>query len=495
MNIENLFNETNQLLTQELSNNQYNQQTSSAFIEKLNRLTKNAEPIFIRVTENVNRVIYEQQKYLKQLEADVKNQKDNFKLGLYSTTIFILTFGFILFWAIGSHIRTITNELKTEKNKALDATQSKSLFLANMSHEIRTPLNAISGFIELLIDKEKDNEKLKQLNIIENSSRNLISIINDILDFSKIESNKLEIDIIDFNPKKEFQAVAELFNTKSSEKNLTLITDISDDLPESLHSDPLRIKQVVSNLLSNAIKFSQKDKTIRFEVKYNEQHSELYVAVIDQGIGIPEDKQKQIFEAFSQAESSTTREFGGTGLGLSISSLLIELLGGTLKVESTENVGSKFYFTLPVKLGKPIIHKTAETFSAVDQSSRILLVEDNKTNQILMGAILKKMNLSFTLAEDGVEAIEAIKSNTFDLVLMDENMPRMSGTEATLEIRAWEKTQQQHTPIVALTANAMKGDKERFLATGMDDYLTKPLKLPELNRILNTYLMLDTQNN
>lgn len=489
-NIEDLFAKTNTLLNQQQSIKEQNY-VSLDTLNELNRLAKNAEPIFIRVAANVNRIQYEQQQRFVELEANIATQKRSFKIGLYSSIIFILSLGLLLFLVISQHIQKMTQALQTEKDNALRATESKSIFLANMSHEIRTPLNAITGFIALLKDSESDRHKLRQLDIIDNSSRNLLSIINDILDFSKIESNKLEFDFIDFNPAQEFAAIAELFKAKCSEKNITLVADISEDLPESLHSDPLRIKQVVSNLLSNAIKFSAANKSVRLEIKYDAAFAELSVAVIDQGIGISKSKQQQIFEAFSQAEASTTRQFGGTGLGLSISSLLVELLGGSLHLESEENVGSKFFFTLPIKQGKPIPKKLQKNFKKVTKHGVILLVEDNKTNQVLMGAILKKMQVKFDLAEDGLQAVEAFQKRQYDLILMDENMPNMSGSEATKKIRELEKLQQSNPPIaiVALTANAMKGDRERFLAAGMDDYLTKPLQIAELNRVINQYLV------
>ena len=198
------------------------------------------------------------------------------------------------------------------------------------------------------------------------------------------------------------------------------------------------------------------------------------------------DRQK-VFEAFSQAEISTTRQYGGTGLGLAISSLLVELLGGELALESEEGKGSKFFFTLPVKEGEPIkvISKNIEENS--NRTGRLLLVEDNKTNQMLMGAILKKMNIDYDLAEDGLLALEAYQNQDYDLILMDENMPNMSGSEATVKIREIERHTGKHVPIVALTANAMKGDKERFIQVGMNDYLSKPLKIAELNRIIQSY--------
>jgi len=448
---------------------------------------KMTTPLFARILESANRIYYEEENRLQELESSISQQKRYYQSIQYSIIAALFIFGLLSFKLISRHIQIMAEDLQVEKNNALMATQSKSTFLANMSHEIRTPLNAITGFIQLLKEQEDNPNKLNYLKTIDNSSQSLLGIINDILDFSKIESNKLEFDHIDFDPHESFSSVADLFKAKCSEKNILLKIDMDPDIPHSLHSDPLRIKQVISNLLSNAVKFTEAGKSIRLEIEYNKPLEELNIAVIDQGIGIPAEKQEKVFEAFSQAETSTTRQFGGTGLGLAISSLLVKLLGGHLSLESEEGKGSKFFFTLPVKEGKPIKKRSKTIEENVKKAGKILLVEDNKTNQMLMGAILKKMGIDYDLAEDGLLAVEAYQNEQYELILMDENMPNMSGSEATIKIREIESQTGDHVPIVALTANAMKGDRERFLEAGMDDYLTKPLKIPELNRIIQTY--------
>jgi len=382
----------------------------------------------------------------------------------------------------------INTDLQKQKNKALEATQAKGAFLANMSHEIRTPLNAILGFIGLLKDKTHDEDTCKYLNTIDNSSHSLLGIINDILDFSKIESGKLDIDPIKFNPRKEFSSTADLFSARCSEKHLTFSIELADNLPKGLKSDVLRIKQVLSNLISNAIKFTESYKKISLEIDY--QDGILSCSVKDQGIGISPEAVKHIFEAFSQAESSTTRKYGGTGLGLAISAKLVDMLGGQLQVESELNKGSRFYFSIPVETVE-IIEQTPVKHTQNNQyTGKILLVEDNKTNQLLMSTIIKKQGIDFDIAEDGIQAVTAVKETQYDLVLMDENMPNLSGIEATQEIRDWENTHNTDhpLPIVALTANAMTGDRERFVAAGMNDYLTKPVNVPKLFNVFHTYL-------
>ena len=382
-------------------------------------------------------------------------------------------------------IQTQTNIANMQRDKALEASKSKSEFLANMSHEIRTPLNAIMGFIELLREDEKDKIKLSRLNIINNSSINLLEIINDILDFSKIESGNLVIDKIDFNPQKEFYLTKKLFKARFEEKNIRFLSSYNK-LPSSLNGDILRIKQVINNLLSNAIKFTKKDKDIFLDILYTNE--KLTVNVKDEGIGIGDEYQSKIFDAFTQEDNTTTRKYGGTGLGLTISYNLVKAMGGELKLKSKLGVGSDFYFSIPLKLGNKIkddkIKESIEKFNG-----HILLVEDNLANQMFMKVILKKIGLSFDIANDGIEAIEAFKTTKYDLVLMDENMPNMGGIEATKEILKYEKTNNLvHIPIISLTANALKGDRERFINAGMDEYLTKPVNKEKLNLVFEQFL-------
>ncbi len=378
--------------------------------------------------------------------------------------------------------------------KAKHASKAKSDFLANMSHEIRTPLNAILGFIDLLKEKENDPEKLKYIRTVQSSSNTLLGIINDILDFSKIESNNLQIEKIDFNTYEELNTLADLFRAKASEKSVSLTVKMQKDMPKALVSDPLRIKQVIANLLSNAIKFTPRNGRVELAISYEDGY--LTASVKDNGIGIPAEKQQDIFKAFSQAESSTTRKFGGTGLGLTISSKLVQMLGGELKLESQPGHGSRFYFSIPVEVGRyKADSKPDKQQDLLIKGRRILLVEDNKANQMFMSLILKKYGVIFDIANDGLEAIERFRENYYDLILMDENMPNLNGIEATkriLEIEA--KEQRTHTPIIALTANALKGDRERFIAAGMDEYMTKPVNREKLHAMLAKFIAPKKEN-
>jgi signal transduction histidine kinase/CheY-like chemotaxis protein len=418
------------------------------------------------------------------LESNLASREAQIYNNLYKTIAYFVLFGILLIFSIVLLQRHFSKKgaikflaYKEEKESIQQASKSKSEFLANMSHEIRTPLNAIMGFIELLAEEETDKEKLNYLNTISTSSKTLLGVIDDILDFSKIESGKLDIYKENFNASKEFSIITHLFDAKCSQKDITLTLNIDKDIPKFLNSDPLRIKQVILNLISNSVKFTPKGKNIEVSISYKDGF--LNVRVEDEGIGIAKDKLSHIFEAFSQEDSSTTRKYGGTGLGLSISSALVKLLGGELKVKSIQGKGSKFYFSLPAEAKKNTVDKNEN--SDITENSfkgkKILLVEDNASNQMFMKIVFRKLNLKFDIANDGVEAVKMFKAHNYDAILMDENMPNLNGIEATKLILEDEKRYKlEHTPIIALTANAIKGDRERFLKAGMDEYLTKPIK-------------------
>jgi len=370
-----------------------------------------------------------------------------------------------------------------EKNRAEKSTKAKSEFLANMSHEIRTPLNAMFGFIQILQSKNFSKEDKEHLNIIEKSGQNLLTIINDILDFSKIEAGKFNIDRTVFNPQKNICVVHELFSGYASEKNILLKIN-TENLKYNIISDETRLKQVIANLLSNAIKFTLTGKKIELNISYDDKNQKLFVEVTDEGIGISKDKLDTIFQAFTQADNSTTRKYGGTGLGLTISYRLIQLLGGELKVESELNKGSRFYFEIPAEKSSKIVKdedRNSKPTKDIKFDYHILLVEDNSANQAFMKVLLKKIGVTFDIANNGLEAIEKFKTNKYDIILMDENMPIMNGTEATKNIRRIEKEKNlSHITIVALTANSLEGDEEKFLKVGMDMYLSKPLNIRKL---------------
>ncbi|MEA1918135.1 MAG: ATP-binding protein [Campylobacterota bacterium] len=385
-------------------------------------------------------------------------------------------------------IQEQTKIANMQRDRAVKASESKSEFLANMSHEIRTPLNAILGFIDFLKDSSTDKKSLQYIEIISSASKMLLQIIEDILDFSKIESGKLHVELHPFNIQNEMKNILRLYDAKCSKKSINLLFTCSDNLPKCIKSDALRLKQVVSNLLSNAVKFTDENGEIELSVNFKEDI--LHVSVKDSGIGINEDKLENIFESFTQEDNSTTRRFGGTGLGLTISSELIRLLGGELKVKSEVGVGSEFCFELHVNSDCEDSIEKERVSSLYFDSFKALLVEDNPTNQLFMKVLLKKLKLSFDIANNGSEAVDLFSKNSYDVILMDENMPVMNGVEATKKILEIENRDELlHTPIIALTANALNGDKERFLSAGMDDYISKPVDKKLLMRSLNKFLM------
>ncbi len=378
--------------------------------------------------------------------------------------------------------------LRKAKEMAENASMQKSQFLANMSHEIRTPLNAITGFISLLNKKETDPEKLKYLQIVKNSSDSLLHIISDILDISKIENNMMDIEPVHFNPYEELITVAELFQLKAAEKGIILSVHFNANMPKNLYSDVLKIKQILGNLLSNSIKFTPTGSSIKCIVCYAKD--KLNIRVKDYGIGIPKEKHESIFNSFYQMEG-TTKRYGGTGLGLSISRKLAKMLGGELTLQSEEGKGSTFTLSIPMSKGEEAQNELQPLYEEHKPlNGHVLLVEDYEANRMFVGIILDNAGVTYETANNGIEAIEKFKNGRYDLILMDENMPELGGIGATKAIRALEKEiDQKHTPIISLTANAIKGDRERFLEAGMDDYISKPVEPEKLIHVIRNFMI------
>ncbi len=372
------------------------------------------------------------------------------------------------------------------------AQEYKDKFLATLAHEIRTPLNGVIGFIEQLADTELTDTQKYYLEVINHSSDTLMGIINDTLDFSKIDSGKLELDLHPINLKIALEPAIELFKCKASEKNILLTTEIDPGLSQGILSDSLRLKQIVSNLVSNAIKFTEEGEVNVTLKLVEESDTDMTVAftVQDSGIGIDAASLQDIFNPFLQAEKTTARHFGGTGLGLAISHQLVEKLGGHLSVQSEVHKGSTFSFELTFEKTDIQPMLVADDIESPNfEGNRILVAEDNQVNQLLITAILNSIDVEFTITNNGAEAFEEFKRNKFDLVLMDINMPVMDGLEALAEMRKYEDLAHRvKTPIVALTANALVGDREKYVEHGMDDCLSKPLKKAELHRVLDQHL-------
>lgn len=432
--------------------------------------------------------------------VNITDQYDEFIktiLGFSSILVFIamllLLIGYFLIQAYQKEIDLALAQREKAKQSAEMANHAKSEFLANMSHEIRTPMNAILGFVEQLAKNENDTKRLEQFEIISSSGKNLLNIINDILDFSKIESNKMDIAPHPCNIKKLLGEIKSLFEVMIKNKDQNLNFNIDENLPDCISTDKIRVNQIIFNLLSNAVKFTPVNGSITFNINYNKKEEKLYCSVEDTGIGIAEDNLSKIFSAFDQEDSSITRKFGGTGLGLSISSKLVQLMGGELNVTSKVGEGSKFTFDIFAPLCDNT-EKTIQSFDYVSNTEKtkkghILVVEDNKTNQLLMGMILESLGNTYDVSNNGVEALKLFKQNQYDIILMDENMPFMGGIETSREMKTIESTQGiKHTPIIAVTANALDNDKERFLNAGMDDYISKPYTEEDISKILQRYL-------
>jgi PAS domain S-box-containing protein len=389
--------------------------------------------------------------------------------------------------------RLIEDAQRHAREEAEAANRAKSQFLANMSHEVRTPLNGILGVTGMLLESELQSEQRQLAEIVLSSAEGLLTIVNDILDFSKIEAGRTDLENIDFDLPGLLQSVTELQTARANEKCLAIETEISPEAPQRLHGDPLRLRQVLNNLLGNAIKFSDHGQ-IRLIVNVERAMAEgvtLRFDVIDCGIGIPPEKQEQIFAPFAQADVSTTRLFGGTGLGLSICRHLVELMGGCIGVQSEPGHGADFWFT--ASFGAPAEVSESADESAVEEAEplpklRVLLAEDSAVNRLVATHQLRKLGCDVEAVDDGQQAIDATAAVRFDLVLMDCQMPVMDGYAATAAIRAREAREGSYTRIIALTANAMKGERERCIAAGMDGYLSKPFRPAELYRLIDAVM-------
>jgi CheY-like chemotaxis protein len=371
-----------------------------------------------------------------------------------------------------------------------------------MSHEIRTPINGVIGMTGLALDTNLSAEQREYLDMVKLSADSLLDVVNDILDFSKIESGNLKVDLVPFDLDHCVRSTVKVFASRAQLQKLTLTCDIQPGVPVAVVGDPGRLRQILTNLVGNAIKFTERGNVAVTVETESQTHGEAIIRfnVSDTGIGIPKEKHQAIFEPFVQADGSTTRKYGGTGLGLAISTNLVALLGGRIWLDSELGKGSTFHFTLRFELQKtPTSSTTAEdlafrervahpTLPESQRNLRILLVEDNGVNQLLARRLLEKRGHAVVVAGNGREALavlEASASNSFDLILMDVQMPEMDGFEATRLIREMEKSTSQHHPIIAMTAHTLKGDKERCLAAGMDAFVSKPIRADELFVAIN----------
>jgi signal transduction histidine kinase/CheY-like chemotaxis protein len=441
----------------------------------------------------------EQLKKIEQLDKEKKSQQKTLR---FSKLIFILSIALISILSLlsfslykNNKIRITTNtlleeknkELTSEKEKAEQASKARAEFLSTVSHELRTPLNAINGITYLLLQEKPKASQLNYLKSLEFSGSYLLHFINDILEINRLESDKIQVEKISFNLKELIENITISFKEFIQENNTKCHLQIDSSISDYLKGDPTKLSQIVINLLNNAIKFS-KNGDVWFTIKnlYEDEKSiKLHFEIKDNGIGIPLEKQRTIFDSFSQGSVEINRTYGGTGLGLSIVKKILELMDSTIHLTSESQKGSTFSFELEFEKGEKSEEKLVPKTTVTDGNKKtVLLVEDNKINQMITQKMLEKKGISCVILESGEEAIENAKNNQYDLILMDVHLPGISGTEATAAIRSFDTK----TPIIALTAISLNENKETLLSFGMNEVITKPFEPDFFYEVIHSYL-------
>lgn len=495
-NTASLYRNLNGLLQSKIA---FNRQIVTSYTEKGKIAAESliSKGLGFRLTDTIKTIIssinssYQNHVTALVQQAD-RNGKKTRGLGTAMALIAIITsvFAFIFITNKVKEQQQLINRLNISEKETKAAMQVKENFLANMSHEIRTPMNAILGFTNLLQKEPLSDKSKSYVQTIQQASENLLTIINDILDLSKIEAGMMRIEPASFSPRSLLHDVEGIFLAKIEEKGLQLHTRVDENLPETLEGDTLRLTQVLTNLVGNAIKFTKKGNIyIRFineGIEGNTVHTGIEVQ--DEGIGIEPEKLASVFNRFEQAETSVTRKYGGTGLGLSIVANLVQLQGGSINVESYPGKGTNFKLVIPYKIAAEQVSKKVRKDKAValenTESIRVLVAEDNEINQSLIRHLFAEWHIVYDIASDGQQAIELLKKNTYHLVLMDIQMPEMDGYTAATVIR---NDLRSTIPIIAMTAHAMAGEREKCLSYGMNEYISKPIREEQLHKLITGF--------
>lgn len=443
------------------------------------------------VTDFVHLKLFEQQQQKETEELQVENERMEQEIFLRAQEIQEHT---RQIEAFNQQLEQINNELLKARDQAIEASNIKSAFVANISHELRTPLAGVIELNELLLETELTAEQKELMTAAQDGAQSLLAIVNDLLDISKIEAGKTELESIPFNIAEQVNDIAKLLSSSARNKGLNLETIIAENIPPSVVGDPTRLRQVLLNLIGNGIKFTEKGGvSVRATVAQQAaDRASIYFSVTDTGIGIAPEEHRFLFQPFSQVDNSNTRRYGGTGLGLSITKRLVKMMGGEIGIESEKNKGSTFWFQIDFNLASTMPTKSDEhrqpIADRIPGNKLVLVAEDNPLIQLAAAKQLNNLGVQVHTANNGRSALASIANFNYDLILMDCQMPEMDGLEATSTLRKMEAGSQLHRIVIAMTAAAMPGDKEKCLAGGMDDYLSKPFSNEQLREKLVKWL-------